>query len=232
MMDRKFCHKCGKKIGTEVNFCPYCGTKINDEPKKQIRKAKKVNISSNLIILLSIIFSVSIVVVVLNNNRNIKNEKLLSKGEPSMEQQQEMNRMMEGILATKKELDEDPQNYALNVRMANNNYDIGRFDQAIKYYKIALSINNNDPSVLIDTGVAFFNLSQIDSALSYMKLALKISPDHPQGLFNVGVVNISKGDSLEAVKYWEKLIKIHDGSQQAESAKKLVETIKNKLNKS
>jgi predicted TPR repeat methyltransferase len=72
----------------------------------------------------------------------------------------------------------------------------------------------------------------MDSALYYMKSALEISPNHPQGLFNAGVVNISTGDSLSAINYWERLVNINGDSPQAKRAKILVETIKNKLNKS
>lgn len=227
-MERNFCHKCGKKIESDVNFCPYCGAEISKAKKIEANTSKKNKVNSNVIVIASLVIAIVIVVLVLNNNKQLRDEKLQSKNVPSAQQQEQMNKTMEGILATKKALEENPMNYELNVRMGNNNYDIGRFEEAIKYYRIARNINNDDPSVVIDMGVAFFNLSRMDSALYYMKQALKIDPDNPQGLFNSGVVYMSIGDSSEAVNYWERLIEVQGNSNQAQRAKQLVENIKKK----
>lgn len=236
-MKHNFCPSCGNKLEQEYKFCPSCGNELSavvlekseTKPKQEKSTAKS---NSYLILVISFIFAVTVVFFVLDSNKkeetNVGMSNQTADGQPT----EQMNQMMQSILDTKKALEEDPDNYELNIKMGNNSFDIGRFEQAIKYYRTAIEVNDTDPNVLIDLGVAYFNINASDSALFFMDSALEINPTHPQGLYNAGIVHFSIGDSLKAVEYWEKLVATNGDLPQAKSAQKFIEQLKSKISKS
>jgi len=240
-MKYNFCPSCGNKLEQEYKFCPSCGVelKTGTAPKeKKQTKLKETSKSTNsyLVLAIAFIFAITVVYLVVRSNQPANEQQTAANQNqaqmPSGQSSEQMNAMMESVLETKKALEADPLNYDLNVKMGNNAFDIGRFEQAIKYYRTAVSVKNNDPDVLIDLGVAYFNQNNPDSAIYFMDSALKINPEHPQGLFNAGIVHFNIGDSLEAIKYWEKLVTTNGDLPQAKTAQKFLEQLKSKLNKS
>jgi tetratricopeptide (TPR) repeat protein len=244
-MKYNFCPSCGNKLEQEYKFCPACGvelktgnapkekkqTKIKDSTKTSTKKS-----NSYIILAVSFVFAITVVFLVIRSNQQAKEQETAGNQNqaqmPSGQPTEQMNALMQSVLETKKALETDPLNYDLNVKMGNNAFDIGRFEQAIKYYRTAVSVKSTDPDVLIDLGVAYFNQNNPDSALYFMDSALKISPEHPQGLFNAGIVHFNIGDSLQAIKYWEKLVTTNGDLPQAKTAQKFLEQLKSKLNKS
>ena len=80
---------------------------------------------------------------------------------------------MKSIKPALTELEKDPKNYNLIVQAGNVYFDIQQYNQAIKYYIKANSIQI-DENVLINLGVCYFNLGKLDSALVTMEDALII----------------------------------------------------------
>ncbi len=235
-MKDSYCPSCGVKNKQDSNFCPSCGTKLKQGTTSKKTKNKLAQKKSNSFFILFLTFVLSIVSIALVNNSNLKTyqKKLASKVAQSQgkQKQPEVNKIMQGIEGLKEALKEDPENYELNVKIANNFFDIGEFPKAIKYYQAAIKTNDSDPNVLIDLGVSYYNTNDADSALEYIKAALKISPNHPQGLYNSGIVHYNIGDSLAAIEVWEKLIETNSNTPQAETAKKFIDRLKSKTNKS
>ena len=240
-MKQNFCPFCGNKLQQEYKFCPSCGEELKPgTPVKKIDKIApskapvKKSSNSYLILAISFVFAITVIYMVLKSNQPEEQTAMASNGMPESNGQptEQMNQMMQSVLETKAALEKDPLNYDLNVKMGNNAFDIGRFEQAVKYYRTAVSVNKSDPDVLIDLGVAYFNVNKSDSALYFMQSALKINPQHPQGLFNAGIVYFNMGDSLQAINYWEKLVDTNADLPQAKTAQKFIEQIKSKLNKS
>lgn len=237
-MNTKNCKNCNTENPVNAKFCSQCGQKF-DEIKKPV-KAGKTNApikksNSYFILAIALLFAFVTIFLVLDSNRRAFQEKVASRlnqspnpGEVAQQSPQAMQ-MMESVQKTKAALDKDPDNYELNVEMANNYFDIGRFENAIEHYKTALNKKDDDPNVLIDLGVAFYNTNFQDSALKYMDAALKINPTHPQGLYNAGIVHFSMGDSLQAINVWQKLVDTNSQSPQAQTAQKFLEQLKNKL---
>jgi len=241
-MKQNFCPYCGNKLQQEYKFCPSCGEELKlSAPSKSKAKStpvkapeKKTN-SSYLLLAFSFVFAITVVFLVLRSNQPDEQTAMggnVAAPGPNGQPTEQMNQMMQSVLETKAALEKDPLNYDLNVKMGNNAFDIGRFEEAVKYYRTAVSVNASNPDVLIDLGVAYFNTNNSDSALYFMQSALKIDPQHPQGLFNAGIVYFNMGDSLKAIDYWEKLVDSHADVPQAKTAQKFIEQLKSKLNKS
>lgn len=234
-MNDIFCSACGEKNKHDSNFCTKCGAKIEVEKTVEKVKPKEISPKSNSLLVLGIGFVFSIIVIAFvyeSNHSSIQEKKEPSSVQNKPQDNPELNKMMLGIQELRKALNENPESYELNVKMANSFFDIGRFPQAIQHYRTALKVNDTDPNVLIDLGVAFFNTNSADSALNYINKALKINPNHPQGLYNSGIVHINLGDSSKAVMMWERLIETSSQSPQAETAKKFIDQLKSKITKS
>jgi tetratricopeptide (TPR) repeat protein len=110
--------------------------------------------------------------------------------------------------------------------MGNQLFDQGNYRESTVYYRRVLAHDSLNVPARIDLGVAYFNLGLSDSALAEMKKSLRIDPKHAKGLFNIGVIYYNMGRNSEAQKYWEQLIKDHDGTQEAQIARKMLENIK------
>ena len=136
---------------------------------------------------------------------------------------------MRHIQEIKDQLKKDPGNVELMVHLANNYFDIGRFDLAVMYYRHAVESNVKKPEVFIDLGVSYFNLNKLDSALTYVNEALNIEPNHRLGLFNKGVIQYNLRQFNGAISTWEKLIKLYPASEEAATAKKFIEEAKKML---
>jgi len=232
-MNQKQCLSCNAHNAVNAKFCSECGTEFQAEKKQESKKTKTEQKSNSFLWLFAaFLFAIVTIFLVLDSNRKTVEINTANTAVQSPEQQAQMNQMMEGIQKIKRELDQNPNDYKLNVQMGNNYFDIGRFPQAIQHYKRALNQDGSDPNVLIDIGVAYFNTNNSDSALYFMNNALKINPDHAQGLYNIGIVHFNRGDSATAIQNWEKLVQIHKDSPQADAAKKFIDQIKNKQNNS
>lgn len=238
-MKPNYCSACGTKVEENSNFCSNCGQEI--KPKKVASKktseavpVKNMSGNSVKIIIASLVLALAIIWIVLDNNKAIYQEKLAAKSAQKQQNapdSQRLNDIMQSIVQLKSDLEADPMNYDLNVKMGNSYYDIQRFPEAIKRYLTAISIKKEDPNVLIDLAVSYFNSGNIDSAKIHMGDALKINPKHPQGLYNSGIVYFTAGDTLKAIHYWERLVEVHGNTPQAQTAQKYIDQLKNSLNK-
>lgn len=134
--------------------------------------------------------------------------------------------MMKSIKQVLIELEEDPKNYNLIVQAGNVYFDIQQYNQALKYYIKAISIQV-DENVLIDLGVCYFNLGKLDSALVTLEDALKHNPNHKKGLYNIGIVLYNLGHFNGALKNWQHLIYIHPNTEEADQVQQYINEIKN-----
>ena len=132
---------------------------------------------------------------------------------------------MESVQKLMRDLKSDPDNYDLIVQTGNAFFDIGRYNQALHYYKEANDINPA-ADIFIDLGVCYFNLGQLDSALSAMNEGIKFNPVHKQGLYNIGIVLYNLGDYEGAISKWDQLIKAHPNTTEANRVQQYIYEIK------
>jgi tetratricopeptide (TPR) repeat protein len=134
--------------------------------------------------------------------------------------------MMESVQKLMSDLNSNPNDYDLIVQAGNAFFDIGRYKQAIHYYKMANSIKSIT-EIFIDLGVCYFNLGYLDSALIVMQEGIKKNPNHKQGLYNIGIVLYNLGDFNGAVVNWQRLIQAHPNTAEALKVQQYINEIKN-----
>lgn len=124
-------------------------------------------------------------------------------------------------------LQKDPKNRPALVQVGNIYYDTQRYDQAIEYYKQALTVDPNDVDVRTDLGTAYWYAGGADKAkeaVASFELALKVRPAYAQTLFNLGIVKLhGLNDPQGAVAAWEKLLSSNPGYPEAEKVRSQIE---------
>jgi tetratricopeptide (TPR) repeat protein len=76
------------------------------------------------------------------------------------------------------------------TNLANKYYDAGRYEDAIRYYQKALTLDPRNISVLTDLGTAHFYAGRPDEAIGFYNRSLEIDPRHVQSLHNLVIVNL------------------------------------------
>lgn len=117
----------------------------------------------------------------------------------------------------------NPTNTEQLLKLAHLLNDSGFFEKAISRYKIYLNTKPNEPDVIVDMGVCYFQLGDNNSAIETMEGAIKINPNHQIANFNLGIVNSAAGNHDEALEYWIKAIEINPNSDIGKKAKDLLE---------
>ena len=87
-------------------------------------------------------------------------------------------------------VEQAPQNATLATNLANKYYDAGRYDEAILYYRRALTLEPRNVSILTDMGTAHFYAGRADEAIRLYNRSLEIEPQHAQSLHNLVIVNL------------------------------------------
>ena len=95
--------------------------------------------------------------------------------------------------------------------------------KAIDRYKSYLEQKPNEPDVIIDMGVCYYQIGDFNSAINVMESAIKINPKHQIANFNLGIVNSSAGNHDRSVEWWKKAVEINPNSNIGKKAKDLLE---------
>lgn len=83
----------------------------------------------------------------------------------------------------------------------------GRNEDAIKYLKKALQVDNMDEMIFYNFATALYNSGKYEEADSALKAGLRINPDFQPILMYLGNIAMSQNRPDDAVKYYEKVIK-------------------------
>jgi tetratricopeptide (TPR) repeat protein len=100
-----------------------------------------------------------------------------------------------------------PDDYDTIVHLGNASFDSDKYDEAEKWYTLALSKKADDVSVRTDLGLVFMfrDPANYDRAIQEFKRSLEYEPNHPQTLQNLTVAYTKKGDSANAAATLAKL---------------------------
>jgi cytochrome c-type biogenesis protein CcmH/NrfG len=113
----------------------------------------------------------------------------------------------------KRAVEQAPQNAVLATNLANKYYDAGRYEDAIRYYQKALTLDPRNISVLTDLGTAHFYAGRPDEAIGFYNRSLEIDSRHVQSLHNLVIVNLQgKKDTAAARIALERLKSIDPGN--------------------
>lgn len=215
-----------------------CGAPLAAAPKEKGTQAnKETKSNSYLILTLAFFVALFVVLVILKHNATLLEKKVAAvqkqtAGQQEMPSSHPSMEKMAKIQAIKDSLKANPGDVRLLIELANNYFDIERFDLAIANYKRALAQAPSNVEALIDLGVAYFNSAKLDSALFFVNKALSVQPDHRLALFNKGVIQFNLGNFNGAVKSWETLVKLYPNSREAASAREFIKQAKEHLKKS
>ena len=95
---------------------------------------------------------------------------------------------------------------------AQNNYgavlmDEGRPDQAIPFFKRAISLKPDFPDAWNNLGIATLRQGQAEQAVPYLSEAIRLKPEYTAANMNMGAALIKSGKSAEAVTYYENVLR-------------------------
>ena len=74
------------------------------------------------------------------------------------------------------------------MQLGNLYFDAERFDDAVKWYEEALTIDPQNVNASTDLGIAYYYTNQPDRALAQFDRSLAIDPKHSKTLLNIGIV--------------------------------------------
>jgi tetratricopeptide (TPR) repeat protein/predicted RNA-binding Zn-ribbon protein involved in translation (DUF1610 family) len=226
-MSRK-CSKCQSEIPDTVKFCPECGTAQKSQKSRKIKspskEGKKQGFTGNHLLYVVALFSV-IVVGIYGYRYVVPREEHNHPEQVNPPHQQPVfDQNMYDQLMTR--LNGNPDAFEEHVDLGNFLFDSGKFDEAITYYEKALTMHANDTDVLVDAGVSHFNLGRFKEAEAYFRKALAINEKHPNALYNLGVVSAQLGEMAVMLESWEKLIEVAPESGPAQTAKRMIDQVR------
>lgn len=103
---------------------------------------------------------------------------------------------------------------APNKARAYNNYGVElsqslrKFDEAVGYFKKAISMDKNYPDPWNNLAVAYANLGNVDAAIEALKEGIKINPYYPEGYNNIASFYLQKGEIDHAEKALNTALKL------------------------
>jgi tetratricopeptide (TPR) repeat protein len=131
------------------------------------------------------------------------------------------------VRALKSVAEREPSNAKPRIELANLYFDAERYDDAIKWYAEAATLQPNDVNVSTDLGVSYYYTNQPDKALAQFERSLAIDPKHAKTLLNVGIVRaFGKQDLDGASKAWQEVLKLAPDSPEAQAAKRALDSLK------
>jgi len=137
-----------------------------------------------------------------------------------------LNDLDNAIKAFKSLLDKDPQSQETLFNISIIYFQKGDLDEGMKYFKQLDEKRLTDPQLFFDIGIALFRKRKIDMAIDFFNKCLALDPNYVGAYYQLALANINKGNMEEAKKNFRKVIELAPESEQAASAKKMLETIK------
>ncbi|MBI1784038.1 tetratricopeptide repeat protein [Candidatus Sumerlaeota bacterium] len=89
------------------------------------------------------------------------------------------------------------------------------YDEAIEYYKRAITLNPAYADAYGSLGLAQLKLGKTEEAVSNMRRAIELKPGKVDSLNNLGIVSFQQGRLDEAVDYFQRAISIMPNSVEA-----------------
>jgi cytochrome c-type biogenesis protein CcmH/NrfG len=96
--------------------------------------------------------------------------------------------MVAQINELKRQLQQNPNDFATLVRLGNLYFDVQMWDQAAGFYERAVEVRPDDADVLTDLGTTYRGMGQPAKALDAFARASAADPRHFQSLFNTVIV--------------------------------------------
>ncbi len=115
----------------------------------------------------------------------------------------------QGLKIYSKLIDEMPGYSTLYVSLGDTYRRIGKLDEAVVEYKMALWLDQFNRSAYTGITSAYEEMGDYDSAIAYYKKYLKIHPYHAGAHSNIANLYFMKGETEEAVEHYQAAITIN-----------------------
>ncbi len=112
-------------------------------------------------------------------------------------------------------LQQNPNDLAALVNLANLYFDAGKYDQAIGYYKRALAIDPDNPDTRTDYATALHGEDR----------DLEKKPDFAEALFNEGVVANAIGRRTQAIAAFRAFLRVAPHDERASDARTALQNL-------
>jgi cytochrome c-type biogenesis protein CcmH/NrfG len=120
----------------------------------------------------------------------------------------------------------DKANPQVRIELGNLYMDHQRYDEAARWYREALALNESQPDVLVDLGACLVNSGKAGEGLVEFEKALQQSPNHKKALFNKGIALVESGRPRDAVAVWEDLLKRFPDDPQIQGLRPQIERVR------
>jgi tetratricopeptide (TPR) repeat protein len=91
----------------------------------------------------------------------------------------------------------------------------GKVLPAVLNYRRAISEGLNDPSIMRNMAIAFYNLRMLDEAIEYMEMGVEASPMDPNLLSELGILYWARGELQKATSMLQKSLQLDPGQGEA-----------------
>ncbi len=115
----------------------------------------------------------------------------------------------QGLKIYSKLIDEMPGYSTLYVSLGDTYRRIGKLDEAVVEYKMALWLDQFNRSAYTGITSAYEEMGDYDSAIAYYKKYLKIHPYHAGAHSNIANLYFMKGETEEAIVHYQAAITIN-----------------------
>jgi tetratricopeptide (TPR) repeat protein len=119
-------------------------------------------------------------------------------------------------------LKKDPNNQEATITLANLNFDLKNYPEAIQWYQKALQRDASNINLMTDLGTSYMWMGEYDKAQELYNKSLSVDPKHLQALMNMGIVRMSMGDRAGAAEMWEKVLTYYPNHPEADMLKQAV----------
>lgn len=118
--------------------------------------------------------------------------------------------MQADVSATLEAAESQPQSFAAQMKAGDTYAQIGRFDQAVEFYKRGLLINPGNVQANIVLANALFDSQKFDEAEGYYAKALQIDPKNPDATADFGATFVERPnpDYQRAIAEFKKALEI------------------------
>jgi tetratricopeptide (TPR) repeat protein len=110
-----------------------------------------------------------------------------------------------------------PGDASPRVELGNLYMDAERWEEAIPWYREALTLDPALPDTVTDLGACLLSAGRPAEGLSELEKVLAADPGHRNALYNKGVALLQMGRGREAAAAWEELLKRYPDDPQIQA---------------
>jgi tetratricopeptide (TPR) repeat protein len=107
-----------------------------------------------------------------------------------------------------------PGEASVRVELGNLYMDAERWDEAIRWYREALTLNPALGDTVTDLGACLVSAGRPAEGLAEFEKVLQGEPGHRNALYNKGIALLQLGRGKDAAAAWEELLKRHPDDPQ------------------